>query len=71
MANTITVLLPVVVPSGPMCWDFNSKHQTICRQFDNEGGGAYCTLFEQKLSRDDDGVYKLLDCRSLASKGGE
>lgn len=66
--NTVTVMFPVVVPIGEMCWDFHSIDRTICRQFDNEGGRCSCTLFEQDLSKDDRGVYKLMECSNLQTK---
>lgn len=59
----ITVLLPVTVPDGPMCWNFKSGD--ICQHFENEGGWARCELFGNDLDMSDNGAYKLAECAKL------
>ena len=66
MNETMTLLLSIKVPKGEYCFCFDGT--AVCRQFDNEGGDSRCLLFDEMLSEDENGAYKLLSCRSLPVK---
>lgn len=60
------ILLELIVPDSKYCWEYVSNN--ICEYFDNEGGHAYCEIFQDSLKRTNDGILKLSKCLSLASK---
>ena len=58
-----TVLLPIKVPPGRLCWD---GHNLICEHFDNEGGHGRCDLNIGSLKRGKLGYYhKPKECLDL------
>ena len=63
----ITVLLPVIVPDGPMCWNFETGD--ICQHFENEGGWVRCELLKDDLDMTSNGAYKLAECARLKKVG--
>jgi len=63
-ANKV-VLLPIKVPAGKFCWDYNEKF-IICRYFDNEGGCPTCALRLGDLGYEEPfGVLKPEKCLGL------
>ena len=62
-----TVMLPLVVPEGKYCWEYNGH--AVCEHFDNEGGLGECSIFRGHVNRDDDGYTKLPECLALKSNG--
>ncbi len=56
------VMMPIEVPKGDYCWDGHS----VCRYFDNEGGGVSCNLGFHYLKYDSElKVLKPEKCNKL------
>lgn len=49
---------------GKYCWDFTGE-DSICEQFDNEGGHPYCILRMGSLKMGKEGVKKASKCLIL------
>jgi len=59
------VNMPITVPRGKYCWEFNPPH-AVCSQFSNEGGYSTCDLGFIPLNTDEEmGVPKPIQCRTL------
>jgi len=70
-----TVFLPIRVPEGEYCWNWNlgwGDTNSICRHFDNEGGNPNCEYPDlNQLKRDrDNGILKSKACLELGVEKG-
>lgn len=60
-----TVNLPIRVPEGKYCWEFNGEHN-ICHYLSNEGGYPECALGLGNVDfTEGEGVLKPEKCKSL------
>jgi hypothetical protein len=58
------VNMPITVPSGQYCREYNGKHE-ICEHFSNDGGHVTCSLGFYGQAEAKDGVLKDPKCDSL------